>query len=118
MLIHIVAKEFDILGSLTIDALPNNSPGTASRRISKVATLDGGVVVNDSGYSHGDRELRINYKPVSIEHDEIARRLLELHSRVIFSTWEGCFEGAPLSFEPSPRQNTFTLSIIEKLSED
>lgn len=42
---------------LTLD--PSSDTRTMSRRMSQSSTLDGGAVVNDSGYSHADREMRL-----------------------------------------------------------
>lgn len=117
-MIHISAKTFDLSGVLDITPLPNSSPGQLTRRVNRVPTLDGGIAVNDGGFSHGDRDVDIIYRPVSTAHDDIARRIVELHSRVCLSLPDGLFEAAPGSFDPAPDQNTFTLLIISKLSED
>ena len=117
MNVHICAKEFDLSGCIEVRPLLNAAPGSAARRVSRAATLDGGSAFVDRGYTHSDRAMQIQYRPVSQEHDERARRLLELHSRVIVSTREGCFEAVPESFDGSPTRNTFTLWIVDKISE-
>ena len=118
MIVTIAAKTFDLTGVLAFEALPDNGLGRMERRSNRVATLDGGVAVNDTGFSHGDRELEFTYKPISSEHDDIARRLITLHSRVHVSTREGCFEAIPGPFEADPEKNTFALQIISKVSEE
>lgn len=117
-MISITSQEFDPQGYLQISPLPDNEPGALTRRVSRVATLDGGVAINDRGFSHGDRTLTYRYKPVSEEHDARARRLLQLHSRVNVSNEEGVFECVPDQFEPSPDENTLTLIVVRKLTED
>ncbi len=118
MRVNISAKEFDLSAVLEVETLPDHPENQRPRRVTKVATLDGGVVVNDGGYTHGDRDVDLIYLPVSEAHNTIARRLIELHSRVVVSMPDGCFEAAPASFNDTPGRNTFSLSIISKLSED
>jgi len=77
MIVHLSAKSFDLLGHLQIKVLEDSGLAPMSRRLNRVATLDGGVVFNDGGFTHGDRDVVIDYKPVSREHDEIARRLVD-----------------------------------------
>ena len=42
-----------------------------SRRVSRVATLDGGSVVNDSGFSHSDRTLIIEGRITETQRDNL-----------------------------------------------
>ena len=118
MRVNISAKTFDISAVMEINTLPENTQGAMARRANRVATLDGGVSLNDMGYSHGDRDIQLIYKSVSDTHDTIARRLVELHSRVILSMPEGCFEAVPEAFEAVANRNTFSLLIVDKISED
>ena len=118
MRVTVSAKVFDISGVLSFEALHNNEVGIMLRRTNRVAVLDGSVAVNNSGFSHGDRDMDFIYKPVSSDHDDIARRLVTEHSRVYVSTSEGCFEAIPGPFAPGPENNRFTLQIIDKVSED
>ena len=118
MLVNISAKTFDLSGSLSFNTLTDNGFGRIERRSTRVAVLDGGVAVNDNGYAHGDREMEFTYLPISSEHDDRARRLVQLHTRVYVSTYEGCFEAIPGPFDADPEKNTFTLQIIDKVSED
>jgi len=117
-MIHITSKSYDILGHISFHPSLGNAPATFSRRVTRAATLDGGVAISDRGYSEGDATLVYRYKPVSREHDERAYRLLKLHPRVRVSNPDGLFEAVIESFEPSPSENTITLLVIEKLSED
>lgn len=117
MLVHISAKTFDLSGALSITPLPRSRTPPSGRRVTRVATLDGGVAINDRGFAHGDRTLTLLYKPVSAAHDAIAQRIVELHTRVTLTTSEGCFEAAPDTFTPTPEENSFSFLIISKLSE-
>ena len=117
-MIHINATTYDLQGSLSIRLLPSSDEPSLSRRVSRVATLDQGVAVNDRGFSEGDRTFAFAYKPVSREHDNIAKRIIKIHSKVTVSTPEGVFLAAPESFNAGAEENTLTLLIISKLSED
>ena len=57
MNISITTPEYDTLGMVQIASLPNSELGLMRRRATKTQTLDGGVVVNDFGYSDGDVSL-------------------------------------------------------------
>lgn len=117
MNVTISAQTFDLLGSFSFSALPSSASGEVSRRVTRVATLDAGVAVNDRGYSDGDRDLSYTWKPVSREQDAIAQRIVRLHPRVIVSNAEGVFLCAPRSFEPGAEENRMLLYVIERLSE-
>lgn len=116
-MITLNATTFDLAGSLSIDPLPNGVQMPQLRRVNRVATLDGGVAVNDRGHAHGDRDLSIRYKAVSAAHDAQARYLMANYARVTVAMPEGVFEAAPQQFDAGPT-NTLTLLILSKLSED
>lgn len=117
-MISIASTAFDLQGTISFNQLPSDAKPSLSRRVSRAATLDQGVSVSDRGYSDGDRTFTYFYKPISKEHDDRARRIIKLHPTVTVSTEEGVFLAAPESFSPSPEQNTFTLLVIRKISED
>lgn len=117
-MISITSTSFDALGYLEIDPKDNAQAATFSRRVSRAATLDGGVVISDRGFSDGDRTLAYSYKPVSKEHDSRAERLVRLHPTVNVSTPDGVFLAVPQSFSRSSTENTITLLAIRKVSEE
>ena len=88
------------------------------RRISRRSTLDGGISVYDNGMSHGDREILVMEPQADLEAIEYATRIVETYNRVVVSTREGVFLGAP----ESARVDTdgtlvLTLWVIEKISD-
>lgn len=117
-MITVTAQTFDLLGYLEFEPLSSSSNGNFTRRVSKVATLDGGVAVTDRGFSYGDITITYDYTPVSLEHDNIARRLVRLHPRVTVINEYGVFDAIPEAFNQSAEINTLTLSIVAKLSEE
>ena len=66
-----------------------------SRRCSRVATLDGGAVVNDSGYSVADRTFTVKTRDDDGAITTWARRMIQTYSSVHLATDEGFFTGTP-----------------------
>jgi len=117
-MISIAARVFDLDGHIEFTPVPSNRDGERSRRVTRTATLDGGVSVSDRGFAYGDQTLVYRYKPESKEHDDRARRIVRLHATVTVATPEGVFEAAPRSLEINNDENVFSLLVIRKLSED
>jgi hypothetical protein len=114
MNVFVSAPVFDLVGTAHIAALPSSDFGTLVRRANKVATLDGGVAVNDFGYTAADRDFRINFKP-DPEMDQTLRYLTRTYSFVHVSTSEGFYKAIP-SYITGADRATLTLSITEQLA--
>lgn len=115
--VHICSRLFDPLGWAQFVPLPSNAEGGLARRVTRVATLNGGVAVSDRGFSEGDRTLVYRFKPVSADHNARLMRLVRLHQTVSVATADGVYESVPQSFDPGNSENRFTLLVIRKLSE-
>lgn len=105
---------FDLQGSVELDALPDSTFSTLGRRTNKVATLDGGVAINDFGFTHADRDFQVLVKPTP-EQDAALRYIVENYGQVYVSTKEGFFKAIP-EYSPGPSQSTLSLSITEKIA--
>lgn len=116
-MITISSTTFDLNGSVQINPLPDATDGDIRRRVSRVATLDGGVATTDRGYSDGDRTLVYSWRVISRAHNDSVARLLRLYPRLHVSTPSGVFLAAPETFSPGQDQSTITLLVIEKVSE-
>ena len=116
MRVSISAIPFDIVGSVSIDVSDDNVSGDYVRRVNRVATLDGGVAINDRGYNEADRTLTYTWASASIVQNIAIKRMIELYSRVHVSTSEGFYLAAPESFTPDPESPSMTLLIIEKIT--
>lgn len=103
------APIFDLDGSEIIEATPAPGLSALRRRVSRVATLDGGAAINDFGYSDADRTLNIEWQATREQADNIAR-MVKAYGRLIVSFRDGCFLGAPENFSPS--EKTVSLSIL------
>ena len=116
-MITISSTTFDLNGSVQIDPLPGTTDGEISRRVSRVATLDGGVVPIDRGFSDGDRTLNYEWKSVSKAHNDAIARILRLYPQVHVSTPSGVFLASPQTFAPGEDQSSIVLLVISKVSE-
>lgn len=116
MFVTISSLTFDLSGFVQFETLPSVESGTHRRRSIKVKTLDGGVVVNDRGYTHGDREILFTFKTISREHNALCARMVDNYPQVEVSFYEGVFLGIPLEFTPGVTESEFTVSIISKLT--
>ena len=115
--VFIASSTFDLDGHLEITPLPDSDYGATTRRVNKVKTLDGGVAVNDGGYSHGDKDFTIRWKPTSSEFEQKAGDLVKNHSTVYVTTADGCFLATPSSYQPSGGESSLTLLIQEKVNQ-
>ncbi|WP_339799675.1 hypothetical protein [uncultured Marinobacter sp.] len=110
------APVFDIDGTLLIERPEPDGLTAFSRRVSRSPTLDGGAAVTDFGYSPADRTLRIEWTPRTLDEAENARRLVKSYGRLIVSFSEGCFFGAPESFDLTDGTVTINILVERQLS--
>jgi len=114
--ITLASKDYDIAGHVVIRNPRIDQ--TLLRRTNRTPTMDGGAAVNDSGFSHADRTLRIRWKPESRAQLQTVERLISVHSRVIVSFEDGVFEAVISDYAPSNTDPSLTLLPLAKLSED
>jgi hypothetical protein len=86
------------------------------RRGNRIATLDGGAVVNDFGYSAADRIFTLRWM-VSSAEDATIRRLIDVHQRVTVSVPEGVFECVIGNYGVTAGSATLQLLPAAQLSE-
>ncbi|MDF1577671.1 MAG: hypothetical protein P1P81_04405 [Desulfobulbales bacterium] len=85
------------------------------RRVTRTATLDGGVVITDSGLSHGDRTLTI----VAPADKTAAAALTYIHENytlIHLATEDGFFSGAIKSLSIKNGETALSVLVKEKLS--
>lgn len=98
MVIFISAPLFDLDGHARLENVDPDGLSGFERRNSRIATLDGGAVIPDFGYSDADRTLNVQWRPRSQGQVDTVVRLAKTYSRLVVSTAEGCFIGAPGPF--------------------
>jgi hypothetical protein len=85
------------------------------RRITRRATLDGGSVFDDYGYSHSDRDFTlVTY--MSGEMIEALNYMVETFSSILVSTVEGFFLGTFQDTRVKGNEVTIKILIMEKLA--
>lgn len=112
-MIGISAKVYDIDGARIFPEAETSSRKGA-RRVTRVPTLDGGVSVNDSGYTDGDREVYVEEAFASLEAVDFAQYICETYGLVTVTTQDGAYTGIPESYRI---ESDGTLSIKMLLTE-
>ena len=102
-MIGISTPIFDLQGSryfrrTELDCQQLNQNNRRDRRVSRTATLDGGVSINDNGYAPGDRDITIKVPNASKVISDYLAYIAETYSQIIISTEESVFLGVPASF--------------------
>jgi hypothetical protein len=78
-----------------LDSKKTNENFRRERRVSRTATLDGGVSVYDTGYSAGDRDMTIKVPRASRQISDLFAYLVETYSEITVTTSESAFLGVP-----------------------
>jgi len=114
-MIGLSTRTFDLAGAIIIRELPGESDlEVFERRLSKTATLDGGVVVEDRGYTHGDRTFTV-VAPTSIALRDALSYLTQSYSELVVSTAGGVFLAHPLRCLVARERTTMILEVKELL---
>lgn len=114
-MIGIFSQTSDPNGSIVIPVHPDSRIRRGSRRVTRTKTLDGGVVLNDEGFSHGDRDLDIVTEYCESTWN-VLWNLVQNHSQVIFTLFEGIFSGVIERIEEDEGLIRISVLIKEKLS--
>lgn len=109
------ASEFDPVEPVVVDELPSSTLDSVSRRASRIATLDGGAVPVDYGYTDADREMKIKSRVTRTQVDGL-KRLVALWSHHVMTCREGVFLGVIQRLSSSKDVVTVTFLPVEKLS--
>ena len=113
----ISSTEFSAAGSVLIEADPRRTRvGSVTRRNNRVATLDGGVVVNDFGFSEGDRSVRIAFNPEDYETNIKIAGIVKNSTKINISYEDGIFEAIVRSYVYDPNGSTLSIDILSKLA--
>lgn len=107
---------FDPLGSVALDVAPGQTFGEARRRMNRVATLDGGAVFNDFGFSQADRSATLSWTVRSAAQEAAVERLLQLYARVHVATPQGLFLAALEVYSPGAQESSLSLLVVDKLA--
>lgn len=94
MIISLCSYLFDYSGDhrLRVD-MSKSDFSLLSRRVSRTATLDGGALIVDNGYSVSDATYIISVPDLSADNGSSLRATLQRHSLMVLSCKHGCFLG-------------------------
>lgn len=109
---------FDPLGVVTLRCLPKTTAGETRRRVNRIATLDGGAVLNDFGQSEADRTIELRWRPTGAETESAVERLVKLYAQLHIATPSGCWLVAPEAYTPGASESRLVLLVVRKTSED
>ena len=114
MLITLSAPTFDLEGAVTLDV--SLDPGDQRRRVNRVATLDGGSVFNDFGFSESDRTITATWNYQGAEAEVAVARMVRLYQTLILSCKEGVFSVSCENYKATVTGSTLTMLVAEKLT--
>ena len=110
------APVFDIAGQVYIPARPVDS-AEIPRRVSRVATLDGGVAITDGGFSDGDRTLTVSWRTIGSAHLSAIEALVRNYPLLNLATEYGFFVVAVQTFNPGAANSSIVLLVKEKVAD-
>jgi hypothetical protein len=88
-----------------------------TRRVTRIATLDGGAAVNDFGSTDADKTMVLVWDTVDKALEAAVARLVRLYSRLNVSMPDGVFSVVPQSYQArSNSTSALTLLVVQKLS--
>ena len=116
MLYALAAITFDPAGHIQLPATPQTTDGETRRRMSRIATLDGGAVVTDGGFSQVDRVFELEWPADDAAREAAVRRMVELYPQVLLAAPSGVYLVALESYVPGPAESSLRALVVAKLS--
>jgi len=116
MLACLSTLTFDLDGFVELEVSDRMTSGDTRRRVNRIATLDGGVAVNDFGFTDADRTIDVVWQPKTVALERAVDRLVQLYDRIRVATRSGVFLAAPEAYTPGAAESRLRLLVISKLS--
>lgn len=114
--VGISVNTFDLDGSIILDLSETPDLAARTRRTSVVQTLDGGVVAQDGGYAHGDRQFAFILRATA-EELRVLSHIFEVYGEVFVSVDEGCFLCSPRAITTvGGNEITLIFLVVSKLT--
>lgn len=117
-MISLSSVTFDLDGSVVLHNTDRSDLTNTERRVTRTATLDGGVVLADMGYVDGDRTLRVSVRNPSLELEGQTAYLQRTYPLVIMTCREGGFLGTIATMQHRRGELSIDFLVKEKLTED
>jgi hypothetical protein len=113
--ISVTAQTYDASGAVVLRGLPGSDLLNGARRVTRHSTLDGGVLLNDLGFAHGDRDLVLSGQVTETEETSLWY-LFRTYSTVSVATKEGLFSCGMRDFQSKNGDMSLTFLVKEKLA--
>jgi len=114
-MIAISRPTYDLDGCVILDELPSSALETFTARVTRDATLDGGVVVCHYGVCDGDRTLTVAASPDEATASSL-RRLFSTAELLHVSAADGFYRAALADLAFSGENVSVTLLIADRLA--
>ena len=116
MLCTLSSTTWDLDGFVELQLTSPAEPSETRRRVNRIATLDGGAVFNDFGFTDADRTLVLRWAPTSqAQHDEI-EHLVQVYPLLQVALRSGVYLAAPETYQQGTDESTLRLLVKQKLS--
>ena len=110
MIVSFCSYLFDYAGQHLFEPDMQNSDFTfTSRRVSRTATLDGGALIVDNGYTPSDATFIISLPHITAQERAALLSTIQNHSLLVLSTKTGCFLGV---VEKVDEANAFKIRFL------
>jgi len=94
MIISLCSALFDYAGDHLLDVDMSKSDFSfTSRRVSRSATLDGGALIVDNGYTPSDATFSLSLPDITLAQRAAVLKTIQTHSLITVSCRAGCFAG-------------------------
>jgi len=110
-MISISTTIFDCNGSVVFDDSADIRENVA--RVSRIKTLDGGVVINNSGFSDGDMTVGISSKISEVKAKDLWH-IFKNYTSINFSTEHGFFLGSIKTLKINNGRITMSILIAKR----
>lgn len=119
--IGIATTVYDASGAWWIDAPGTDGleqSRTGARRVSRTATLDGGCVYYDTGFSAADRDIDVRIPDATPADIARAAYLVETYGEVTVSLDDGCYLCRPASYRVSGGVLSIRLMVTARIDDE
>lgn len=113
--IGLASQLYNTDGDFILAVLPETQTREGLRRVTRRKTLDGGVVITDGGFAHGDRDLSIRI----MSSEALWAKLWTFFQAVLtvtISTDDGCYVASLEKISENNGEIYLSIMLKEKIS--
>ena len=114
-MVVLTTPTFDPDGRVVITESGNSRLGDVSRRVMRTATLDGGAVLSDFGYSDADRTIVV-VANMAVGVRLRLQRLMRLYNNLVLTSHEGIFTGTLSSISVVNGKTKIKYLVLERIA--